>query len=263
MALCVLLALGVRALVGPVQDESSLLHTVLGTVGPVVSGLFLWVIGVLNLLTLISLVRLWRAHRARLQDDPAGASREMEDELETQLERRGGMARILRPALRAVRRPWHMYPLGFLFGLGFDTATEISLLVLAGGAAALALPWYAILTLPVLFAAGMSLLDTLDGVVMSRAYGWALARPRRRLLYNVAVTLLSVAVALIIGTIELAGVVTERWGLQSGPIAWVGGIGLDGVGYVIVALFVLVWGIALIIARRGERGGEPVRTLEA
>ena len=142
-----------------------------------------------------------------------------------------------------------MYPLGFLFGLGFDTATEVSLLVLAGGAAAFALPWYAILTLPVIFAAGMSLLDAADGVFMTRAYDWAFAKPLRRLYYNVTVTGLSVVVALVIGTIELASVVSDKWGITSGPVAWLGAIPLDEVGYVIVGLFVVTWLLAVAVWR--------------
>ena len=114
---------------------------------------------------------------------------------------------------RAVTKPWHMYPTGFLFGLGFDTVSEIGLLVIAGGAVAANLPWWAVLTLPILFAAGMSLLDTLDGAFMNVAYGWAFARPVRKIYYNITVTALSVAVALIIGGIEIIGLLSERAGI--------------------------------------------------
>ena len=125
------------------------------------------------------------------------------------------MNRLLGGATRAVNKPWQMYPVGLLFGLGFDTATEISLLVLAGGAAAFGLPWYAILTLPILFAAGMSLLDTLDGCFMNVAYGWAFTKPVRKVYYNLTITGLSVAVALIIGTIELVSILTDKLGITS------------------------------------------------
>src|SRR5919202_1474305 len=131
------------------------------------------------------------------------------------------MNRILGGVAKAVSRPWHMYPLGLLFGLGFDTFTEVSLLVLAGGAAAYSLPWYAVLTLPVLFAAGMSLLDTIDGCFMNFAYGWAFSKPVRKVYYNLTVTALSVAVALIIGTIELASVLVDKLDVPRGPLAWV------------------------------------------
>ena len=123
---------------------------------------------------------------------------------------------------RAVTKPWQMYPVGLLFGLGFDTATEVSLLVLAGGAAAFALPWYAILTLPILFAAGMSLLDTIDGCFMNFAYGWAFSKPVRKVYYNITITGLSVAVALVIGTIELVSILADQLGITSGPLAAVG-----------------------------------------
>jgi high-affinity nickel-transport protein len=145
-----------------------------------------------------------------------------------------------------------MYPIGLLFGLGFDTATEISLLVLAGGAAAFALPWYAILTLPILFAAGMSLLDTIDGAFMNYAYGWAFAKPVRKVYYNLTITGLSVAVALIIGTIELLSIVTDKLNITSGPLAAIGGLDLNYVGFVIVGLFVLTWAVALLVWRYGR-----------
>jgi high-affinity nickel-transport protein len=151
-----------------------------------------------------------------------------------------------------VRKPWHIYPIGVLFGLGFDTATEVGLLVLAGGAAAFDLPFYAILVLPILFAAGMCLADTVDGVFMNAAYGWAFARPVRKVFYNITITSISVAVALIIGTIELIGVLADQANITSGPIAAIAGIPLDYAGYGIVALFVLAWALALAVWRFGR-----------
>lgn len=245
--MCLLLALGIKAIAGPVQDDDSTLHQWLGVFGPTVSGVFLWVIGILNLMSLIGIVRVWRGAREGRLDEQA---------LEGHLDGRGFFARILRGATKSITKPVQMYPTGFLFGLGFDTATEISLLVLASGAAAFALPWYAILTLPIIFAAGMSLLDSIDGIFMSRAYEWAFAKPLRRLYYNATVTGLSVFVALVIGTIELAGVVSDKWNITSGPVAWLGSIPLDSVGYVIVGLFVLTWAGALAVwrlARMDER----------
>jgi nickel/cobalt transporter (NiCoT) family protein len=186
--------------------------------------------------------------------------------LEEQLNKRGLMNRILGGATKAVRRPWQMYPIGLLFGLGFDTATEVSLLVLAGGAAAFSLPWYAILTLPVLFAAGMSLLDSIDGCFMNFAYGWAFSKPVRKVYYNITITGLSVAVALVIGVIELVSILTDQLDITSGPLAWIGGLDLNDVGYFIVGLFVLTWIVALAVWRYGrieERwavSGEPEAT---
>lgn len=133
-----------------------------------------------------------------------------------------------------------MYGVGLLFGLGFDTATEVSLLILAAGAAASALPWYAIMTLPVIFAAGMSLLD-LDGCLMNFAYGWAVSRPVRRIYYSIVITALSVAVALGIDSIELVSILVERAGISTGPLSAIGGIDLGSVGYTVVALFLGTW----------------------
>lgn len=230
--MCALLAFGIRSLVGQVQADNSTLHRVTGLIGPTVSGVFLLILGILNLVTLVAIVRIFQRMRHGDFD---------EAELERHLANRGGINKLLGGLTKVVRRPWHIYPIGVLFGFGFDTATEISLLVLAGGAAAVALPWYAIMTLPVLFAAGMSLLDTIDGAFMNAAYGWAFARPIRKIYYNITITALSVAVALIIGVIELISVLNERLGISSGPLAAIGGISLDHVGYGIVGLFVLTW----------------------
>ena len=169
-----------------------------------------------------------------------------EAELERHLHNRGFLARILGRVTRRVSKPWHLYPVGLLMGLGFDTATQVALLVLAAGSAAFVLPWYAILVLPVLFAAGMSLFDTADGVLMSRAYGWAFLKPIRKVFYNLTVTLLSVTVALVIGLLVLTGLLVERLGIESGPLTWVASLDLGYVGFAIVGLFV---------AHLGHRGG--------
>ena len=151
-----------------------------------------------------------------------------------------------------MRKPWHIYPIGLLFGLGFDTATEVGLLVLAGGAAAFNLPFYSILVLPILFAAGMCLMDTVDGVFMNAAYGWAFAKPVRKVFYNITITSISVAVALIIGTIELIGVLAEQAKITTGVLATIADIPLDYAGYGIVILFVLAWLIAIAVWRFGR-----------
>jgi high-affinity nickel-transport protein len=238
--LCVLLAAGVRALAGQVEADSSALHNTLGLIGTSVSGVFLYLIAVLNLVVLVGVVKVFRAMRHGAYDEAA---------LEDQLNNRGFMNRILGGVTRAVTKSWQMYPVGLLFGLGFDTATEVSLLVLAGGAAAFSLPWYAILTLPILFAAGMSLLDSVDGCFMNFAYGWAFSKPVRKVYYNITITGLSVAVALIIGTIELVSIMVEKLGITSGPLAALGSLDLNVVGYAIVAMFVMTWAIALAIWR--------------
>jgi high-affinity nickel-transport protein len=242
-ALSFLLAAGVKALAGPVEDDSSLLHSVTGVVGASVSGLFLWVLGILNLMVLLGILKVAREMRSGRYD---------EAELEDQLNKRGFMNRFLGGLTKSVRKPWHIYPIGVLFGLGFDTATEVGLLVLAGGAAAFSLPFYAILVLPILFAGGMCLMDTVDGVLMNGAYGWAFARPVRKVFYNLIITSISVAVALIIGTIELIGVVADQAKISSGPLRVVADIPLDYAGYAIVALFLGSWVLALAVWRWGN-----------
>jgi high-affinity nickel-transport protein len=181
-----------------------------------------------------------------------------EAELEQHLNNRGFANRLYGRATRSVREPWHMYPLGALFGLGFDTATEVALLFLAAGAALSGLPFYAIICLPILFAAGMSLLDTIDGAFMNFAYGWAFSKPVRKVYYNLTITGLSVAVALLIGTIELMSIVSEKTGWTGGVWGFAANLDLNLVGYFIVALFALTWLVALTVwkvARIEERWG--------
>jgi high-affinity nickel-transport protein len=241
--LCLLLSFGIRTLAGQVENNSSTLQTVTGLIGTAVSGVFLMLLAIINLVILRGILKVFREMRGGVYDEAA---------LEEKLNKRGLMNRILGGATRSVTRPWHMYPIGLLFGLGFDTATEVSLLVLAGGAAAFSLPWYAILTLPVLFAAGMSLLDSIDGCFMNFAYGWAFSKPVRKVYYNITITGLSVAVALVIGLIELISILTDRLGINTGPLAWIGRLDLNFVGYAIVGLFVLTWAVALLIWRYGR-----------
>ena len=231
-ALGVLVVLGVRGLSGAVEDDASALHQATGLIGPLVSGTFLLIIGLLNLIVLVGIARVFRRMRTGHYD---------EAELERELDRRGFMNRFYGRATRAVRKSWHMYPLGCLFGLGFDTATEVALLVLAGAGAASGLPFYAILCLPILFAAGMSLFDTIDGAFMNFAYGWAFSTPVRKIFYNLTITGLSVAVALLIGGLELLEVLDVPTGID-----------LNLAGYLVVGLFVLTWTLSLAVWRFGR-----------
>ena len=242
-ALAFLLSAGVKALAGQVESDDSELHSVTGVVGASVSGVFLWVLGILNLVVLVGILKVFREMRTGRYD---------EAQLEDHLNKRGFMNRFLGGLTKSVRKAWHIYPIGVLFGLGFDTATEIGLLVLAGGAAAFNLPFYAILVLPILFAAGMCLMDTTDGVFMNAAYGWAFAKPVRKVFYNITITSISVAVALIIGTIELVGVLADQAKIDSGPLSAIASIPLDYAGYAIVAFFVLAWITALAVWRFGR-----------
>ena len=162
------------------------------------------------------------------------------------------MNRILGRLTRTVTGPRQMYPIGVLFGLGFDTATEIALLVLAGGVASAGLPWYAVLCLPMLFAAGMSLMDSIDGSFMNFAYGWAFSKPVRKVFYNLTITCLSVAIALVIGTIELGGLIASQLRLSGSFWAWLEHININILGFVIVGMFVVTWAIALSVWRVGR-----------
>ncbi|MFJ9121458.1 HoxN/HupN/NixA family nickel/cobalt transporter [Streptomyces sp. NPDC102394] len=241
--LALLLSFGIKAVAGPVRDGGSELHDVTGVIGTTVSGTFLYVIAAINLVILAGIWKVFRQMRSGHFDEAA---------LEEQLDKRGFMNRLLGRVMKSITKSWQMYPLGLLFGLGFDTATEIALLVLAGSGAASGLPWYAILCLPVLFAAGMSLLDTIDGSFMNFAYGWAFSKPVRKVYYNLTVTGLSVAVALLIGTVELLGLLAQKLGLH-GPF-WdrVAEVDLNVVGFVIVGLFFATWIVALLVWKFGR-----------
>jgi high-affinity nickel-transport protein len=242
-ALAFLLSIGVRSLASPVENDNSGLHDVTGWIGTTVSGTFLYLIAFINLLILAGIWKVFRRMRGGDFDEAA---------LEEHLNNRGFMNRLLGRVMKSITKPWQMYPLGLLFGLGFDTATEIALLVLAGSGAASGLPWYAILCLPVLFAAGMCLLDTIDGSFMNFAYEWAFSKPVRKVYYNLTITGLSVAVALIIGTVELLGLVADKAKLHGAFWNWVGGLDLNIIGYVIVGLFFLTWAVALAVWKFGN-----------
>jgi high-affinity nickel-transport protein len=242
-ALAVALNAGIRALDSQVRSGSSGLHTYTGIIGTGVSGTFLYLIAALNAAVLAGIVKVFRQMRASGYDD---------DELEDQLARRGLMNRFLGPLARRVDTPAKMYPVGVLFGLGFDTATEVALLVLAGSAAVSGLPFYAILSLPVLFAAGMCLFDTADGCFMNFAYDWAFARPIRKVYYNLTITGLSVFVAFFIGTVEILGLIEQHYRLGGRFWTFMGNFDINKAGFVVVGVFVLTWAIALAIWHFGK-----------
>jgi high-affinity nickel-transport protein len=248
-ALTLLLGLGIKAIgsglaqTGENGTEESALHHYGGLIGTSVSGAFLYLIAALNLVVLVSIVRLFLEMRRGQYD---------EAELERQLDQRGLMMRFFGPLARSIDTSWKMYPLGILFGVGFDTVTEIAFLVLAGSSVAAGLPFWALLSLPILFAAGMSLLDTIDGSFMNFAYGWAFSKPVRKVYYNVAITGLSVAVAFFIGTLELAQVLGNQLALSGGIWDFVNSFDLNTAGYWIVGSFVVVWAAAIAIWRYGD-----------
>src|SRR5215469_12486393 len=227
------------------------------SIGAGVSGTFLWIVGILNLVVLLDIVRIAGEVRRGRYD---------RERLEQRLEDRGFMSRFFLGRFFAlISKSWHMYPLGILFGLGFDTATEVGLLALAAGVANHAVPFLAVLSLPILFAAGMSLMDTADGAFMSQAYGWAFSNPVRKIYYNITVTSLSVTVALAVGSVELLQVFATKFGLDTGFWAWVNALDFEKLGYVVVGLFVATWAGSVVIwkARRiDERWGRALRRVE-
>jgi high-affinity nickel-transport protein len=236
-------AIGLRALSGQVEHGKSQLHSITGWIGTGVSGIFLYIIAALNIVILAGLVRVFREMRHGSFS---------EEELEHQLNSRGLMTRFFGRLMKMITKPVQMYPIGVLFGLGFDTATEVALLFLAATAAGASLPFYAILCLPILFAAGMSLLDTLDGSFMNFAYGWAFSRPVRKIYYNLTITGLSVAVAIVIGTIELGGIIALHLGAQGPFWGWFINININELGFIIVCMFVATWVLSLLIWRFGK-----------
>ncbi|WP_079909474.1 HoxN/HupN/NixA family nickel/cobalt transporter [Paenibacillus sp. 32352] len=220
------------------QDAMPQMQEIGGLIGTTVSGAFLVIIGLINLMILLNLLRVFRTLRQ---------GRFLEEQLEALLDSRGFFSRLLKPMFRFISRSWHVYPLGFLFGLGFDTATEIGLLAISAGAAKTSVPVFGIIALPLLFAAGMSLMDTADGMFMTKAYRWAFTTPVRKLYYNVTVTTVSVIAALIIGMVELIQVLTDKFNLQGPFFAWIGELDFGDLGYLLVGLFILAWLISVTV----------------
>jgi high-affinity nickel-transport protein len=247
------LGLTVKWIVDGVAGNGGQLKTVGGMLGTVVSGGFLVLIGVLNLIVLLDIVRVYRRLKAGGYDH---------NSLELDLTAGGVMSRIFGRLFRVIRHSWQMYPIGFLFGLGFDTASEVAILAISAGAAAKGLPFVAVIALPLIFAAGMSLMDTADGAFMAKAYSWAFTSPIRKVFYNLTMTSLSVFVALFIGGMELMQALIRAFGLKGGAFSAIASFDLVGrAGYFIVAAFVLAWVAALLIykARRiDERWGERI-----
>ena len=237
--IAVALGFAVKWIVQGVVSNGGELRSIGGVVGTSVSGVFLVLIGVLNLVVLADIIRVYRRMRRGEFD---------RDGLEHELISGGVMTRLFGRIFRLIEHSWQMYPVGFLFGLGFDTASEVALLAISAGAAAQGVPFGAVVSLPVIFAAGMSLMDTLDGTLMTNAYSWAFASPIRKVFYNLTVTSLSVFVALFVGAVELAQVLIQTLDLR-GPV-FQGIVAFDLVGklgYVIVAAFVVTWAAAFLI----------------
>jgi high-affinity nickel-transport protein len=241
VVLLIAAALGLAAkwIVEGVVGGGGDLRSIGGAVGTLISGTFLVLIGILNLVILLDIIRVYRRMRGG-EFDRQG--------LEHELMSGGLMTRLFGRLFRVISHSWQMYPIGFLFGLGFDTASEVALLAISAGAAAKGIPFLAVLALPLIFAAGMSLMDTADGAFMSKAYSWAFASPIRKVFYNLTVTSLSVFVALFVGVVELAQILIRIMGLHGGAFDAIAGFDFIGVaGFVIVAAFMIAWAGAFTI----------------
>lgn len=220
------------------QDNIPYLKDTGKLVGTAVSGLFLIVIGLVNLFIWFEVFILFK------NVNKSGYNNDQLDEI---LLKRGFISRFLGPFYRRINKSWHVYPLGFLFGLGFDTASEIALLAISASLVTQVVPLSAIISLPIIFAAGMSLMDTADGIFMTTAYNWAFSTPLRKLYYNLTVTGLSVVAALVIGSIELLQLLTLKLELRDGVWKWIQGLDLGGIGYLLAGLFVVSWLFSYIL----------------
>ena len=250
--IAVLLGFAVRTIVQTVVTDGGELKDIGGLLGTSVSGVFLVVIGLVNLVILLDILRVYR--RMRRGEYDRGSLRQ-------ELVAGGLMTRAFGRLFKVVSHSWHMYPIGFLFGLGFDTASEVALLAISAGAAANGVPFTAVLSLPLIFAAGMSLMDTADGAFMSKAYSWAFSNPIRKVFYNLTVTALSVFVALFIGVVELSQLLIQVLKLQGGLFSFIGGLDFGVLGVVIVVAFVVAWATAFTlfkVRRVEERWSELV-----
>ena len=225
------------------KDQIDSLKGIGGLVGTLVSALFLLAIAMMNI---VILGNVYRTFRAVKEGQPY-----RDEDLNLLLAGRGLMARIFRPMFRLIRRSWQMYPLGVLFGLGFDTATEVGLLGIAAAGAAKGMSIWSILVFPALFTAGMSLVDTTDSILMLGAYGWAFVKPIRKLYYNMTITFVSVLVALLVGGIEALGLIGDQLGLKGAFWDGIGALNdnFGMIGYVIVGLFVVSWIVAVLVYR--------------
>jgi high-affinity nickel-transport protein len=238
------LAAGIAIAAGAVRAELPQLKDLGAVIGTSVSGLFLWIIGLLNLLVLLDILKIWHTAKSGLHSHA---------HLETLLRKRGLLNRLFGGRLQnLMNHSWQMYPLGLLFGLGFDTASEVGLLAMTAGASAGDLPIPAVLCLPVLFAAGMTVMDTTDGVLMTKAYDWAFLNPLRKIFYNITTTGLSVAVALGVGTVEIMQVLISLLGLHGTFFDFVATLDFGVLGYIIVGMFLLAWGLSVAIWKFGR-----------
>lgn len=239
----VLASIGIAITAMAFKDQMEEFHPVGGMIGTSVSAAFLLLIGTINLVVLVNVYKAFRKVK--------NGGSYSESDLDILLANGGFFARIFRRLFGLIRRSWHMYPLGFLFGLGFDTATEVALLGMTAAQASSGLSMWSILIFPALFTAGMTLLDTTDSVLMVRAYGWAFVKPVRKLYYNMTITFVSVIVAMLVGGVEALGLIGERFSLTGGLWDLIGMLNdeLEMLGYLIVAIFIGSWLLSMLVYR--------------
>ncbi len=237
------ITIAARAVFGAVVDPSSAYETAGGAIGTLVSAGFLYLIALLNLIVLAGIFKVFRDMRSGAYD---------ETELEAQLQARGLMYRFFGRFMRSINHTWQLYFVGLVFGIGFDTTTEVLLLAATAYAAIQGLPYFAVLALPFLFSGGMMLFDTLDGAFMNFAYGWAFARPVRKVYYNLVITGLSIGAAFIIGSIEILGVLTSELHLHGAFWDTMANFNINTAGFCIAGLFVLTWALAVAYWRLGK-----------
>ncbi len=235
--LIVALVFATRAVAGGIPA----LQSIGDIVGTTISGAFLWIIGIINVIIVIDIYSIFKKMRTERLD---------EKKLNKMLSKRGFMNRYFGHLLKLIKEPWQIYPVGVLFGLGFDTASEVALIAISVGVgASSAIPLPIILVLPLLFTCGMVLIDTMDGVAMNLAYGWAFLKPIRKIYYNLTVTIISISVAFFIGTVELLQVLSTEMHLTSGAWGWLASLNFEVLGYGIITLFIGSWAIAIAIYR--------------
>ncbi|MGH2832766.1 MAG: HoxN/HupN/NixA family nickel/cobalt transporter [Solirubrobacteraceae bacterium] len=237
------ITIATRSVFKAVVTPSSTFQSAGGIIGTALAGTFLYIIAAMNIVVLVGITKVFRDMRRGVYD---------EQQLETQLQARGFMWRFFGRLMRSIEHTWQMFFVGLVFGIGFDTATEVLLLAGTAAAATQGLPWYAVLTLPLLFAGGMTLWDSLDGLFMNFAYGWAFARPVRKIYYNIAITGLSIAVAFVIATIEIMGLLSSELHLHGWLGDYMANFDVNQAGLIIAGLFVMVWSLALAIWRFGR-----------
>jgi high-affinity nickel-transport protein len=237
------ITMAARAVFGAVVNPSSTYETAGGAAGTLVSAGFLYLIALLNLIVLAGIFKVFRDMRRGTYN---------ETELEAQLQARGLMYRFFGRFMKSITHTWQLYFVGLVFGIGFDTATEVVLLAATAYAAIQGLPYYAVLALPLLFSGGMMLFDTLDGCFMNFAYGWAFARPVRKVYYNLVITGLSIGAAFIIGTIEILGILSSEVHLHGAFWSLMANFNINVAGFCIAGLFVTVWAVALAYWRWGN-----------